>query len=333
MTESVKVYNGIVSPIYTWGGEGKTDEALIDSAYSEWVRIQAVDWIRVSDVQSRSGSQSLTFDTDTIDYGLDDYDFTIPSGMRSGKTEISVYTYWDLNAGVKWSYKLFIEADSNNYGRITITPRNYLGNSFSMAAFLYQEGNTAGTTFYNTSSYTSHWVGVKMVWDTTDGSYGSLKVYSDVNDTGTWTLVYTLMFNNGTPEPTTITLRSNNQEGTVGWDHVFMDDFVFKNTTIYDSPDYLPTKIEFYQEESNVGGGYMIIPEKNVDYSNYNTIQEDEFIITDSTGIVLFTGMFDEPKKAKDGVRLEFKEITQQMGDRICKRDYNLDTGTVAEVA
>jgi len=43
--------------------------------------------------------------------------------------------------------------------------------------------------------------------------------------------------------------------------------------------------------------------------------------------------MFDEHKKAKDGVRLEFKAITPQMGDRVCQRDYELDTGMVADVA
>jgi len=96
--------------------------------------------------------------------------------------------------------------------------------------------------------------------------------------------------------------------------------------------DYSPTKMEFYLEESNVGGGYMVLPIRNVDFSSYYHLQEQEFLVTDLYGNALFTGLFDEPQLIKDGVRFNMKEITQQLSERICRRDYSLESGIVAEI-
>jgi hypothetical protein len=107
-----------------------------------------------------------------------------------------------------------------------------------------------------------------------------------------------------------------------------------ETVTIVDenTDQYYPETLEFYLEESNIGGGYMIIPEKNVNFATYYHLQEVEFTIKDSLNVTIFTGMFEEPVKSKNGVRLNFKEITQQLADRICQRSYLLDNGTIMEM-
>jgi len=335
LAELIKVYSGSAIPIRTWDGEDKIDEDLIDTAYVEWVNQDNTDWLRISDVQYHSGTQSLTFDTATDFNSEDEYIFTIANSLREGQIEMSFYVYGDATNDVWYTFMLSLEADEGNKGVFNITIGYNYQDIIDIKAYIYEGGGLfkeGGAIYYN-SSYTHRWIGLKFVWDTTDGTYGSLKAYSDLNNTGSWSLEYSWAFESSTPDPTEIEILTKNNSGTASWDHVFIDDFIFKNVTIFDSPDYLPTKMEFYLEESNVGGGYMIIPEKNVDFSNYNTIQEDNFIVIDSDNIILFTGMFDNPIKSKDGIKLEFKEITQQLGDRICLRDYELDTGTVAEVA
>jgi len=203
---------------------------------------------------------------------------------------------------------------------------------------VYDENITLLDSFYgdisgSTGGWTeqgygrSGWVGLKVQWI---DSTGVLKVWHDPRANGGWTLLYTssTLGSLGTTDFRCATFNTSSWDDNDGLDYCAI------NTTgdFLTTADYLPSKLEFYVEESSIGGGYMFVPERNVDFSADYDVQEVEFKIADGVGQILFYGVFTEPIKAKDGVRFNFKEISYQLHDHFCKRDYNLQKGKIKDV-
>ena len=179
----------------------------------------------------------------------------------------------------------------------------------------------------------SNWVGLKIIWDADNKT---VNFYKDASDSGSWgaSIANYTFTNDAAPVPAQIVFTADNVWVDAGWDDIWIDDITFRNTAREAAAsDYLLTTGEFYMEESNVGGGYFLVPEKNIVYSDHYDTQEDEFIVVDSAGTVLFTGMIDDPQSDKDMVNFKCKEITQQLDERVCRRDYRLDKGKIAEVS
>ena len=190
------------------------------------------------------------------------------------------------------------------------------------------QGYTHPTTGGDGLGWTAgDWIGIRLFL-----TNNIIRVYFWLYHYPVWTLVYTSPVidwtANGNARPT---LRCPAFWcATAGSDAIHFD--TWKYGAGLTATDFNPTLAEFYVEESNIGGGYIVVPEKNINFSSYYTLQETEFYITDSAGNTLFTGMFDHPQLIKDGVRFEIKEITNQLNERVCRRDYVLDSGIVADI-
>jgi len=187
------------------------------------------------------------------------------------------------------------------------------------------ETHTIVPTTRNLYNNPAHWIGCKVVL-TAD----NLKAYIDYGDNNSWTLMHSKSFSANLPTFTgmMISMESNDGELTNGIDDIYFSE----QDPELQVGDFRPTLGEFYVEESNIGGGYLTVPDKNIDFADYYNKQEEEFIITDDIGTTLFTGLLDHPILMEDGVRFNVKEITQQLDERVCRRDYNLESGIVAEI-
>ena len=89
------------------------------------------------------------------------------------------------------------------------------------------------------------------------------------------------------------------------------------------------SKLWFTQPKENVGHGYMIIADQDVDFSDYYDLQEQEIIILDKDDNRRFVGEITKPTTVTDGVRLDFREITYQLIQRTCKREGVSEKGTI----
>jgi len=189
----------------------------------------------------------------------------------------------------------------------------------------YFDGSTGGAEGEGYGS--GDWIGARVTLND-----DIIRIYMWASGHGNWVLVYTsteiTWTTNGNIRPT-MTCPGINTDLT-GSDVSYLD--AWKYGPPLAEGDYLPTKMEFYLEESSIGGGYMFIPERNANFASYYNLQETEFIISDSAGNPLFYGMFLEPIKVKDGVRLNFREVSYQLHDHFCKRDYNLQKGKIKDV-
>lgn len=166
------------------------------------------------------------------------------------------------------------------------------------------------------------------------------------NDTGTGYLIDEQLFINDfstisgfmefsvimSPTKISVTICDPNYRDTKTYTRSYSGDYSSMITLLGTLDTYTISEADFYVEESNIGGGDIVISGKDIDYSQYYNVQEDEFMIVDAEGNILFTGMFDDPVELKNMVRLEFKEITQQLDERTCKRTYKLDSGVVGRI-
>jgi len=247
---------------------------------------------------------------------INDYTWTVYSAMLDGKGSVS-FDY-HVEYGICEDITLMANDSAG---------QQVLSESFSIPSWFSNWFNLSDG--YGGVGYNEEFVGFRL--ELTENNV--LKVYVDRYGNDVWVKLAessTIDWEaHGNSKPTMVSPGAYNVIGATS-DYGRVDNL--KYATGFASPDYTPSLIEFYDEESRVGGGKMVINSFRDDFSSYYNLQGTKFYIIDSVGNRLFTGFFTTPKLNKDNVELSFKQISGELEDHSVKRDYSLDSGIVKSI-
>jgi len=198
MTESVKVFDGLINPWLIWGGENRTDTTAFETAYNLWVNTSSADWLRVTTDAYRTGSQCLSINTSyTPFYTPKTYTYDIPTTHRTGVIECVAYWKWDGNDDVDTKFSIQLYQDADNYVYFEIYPRHSTTDRYSITVITNNNGVAGGVNVHVSKTQdTSMWRGIKIEWDTVNET---LVCYDDDDASGTWVSRFTDDWDQTTP--------------------------------------------------------------------------------------------------------------------------------------